>query len=226
MYRRLANQIIGGTSASLVGRPLATNFVVADALAPFAPPALGDKGLCRSKYLEKVDVDADLPNIKDTSDWNSYKKDPIFARLEDDDRVVTLKELDAIYRPHQLEEEPSQAFDSRWQSERHDSYDTHNGDAMDIMNGLENTLRRPSNQSPPDDERALRYRKRDYPSSRGDDRYGRGGKKAFDKRGLRGDSMRGKAASRPFPPPTPQDRYDDDGHGFRSRSRSPRKHDS
>ena len=213
--------------AALVGRPLPTNFVVADALAPFAPPALGDKGLCKSKYMERAETDTELQNVKETSEWNSHKKDPIFASLSDDGRLVPLKEIDAIYRPHQIEQELADFDRIREPDHREDHREDHHArydDHEDVMNSLENALGGREIKSPLNGDRGLRPRKRTHSQSRGDDLYRRESENLSSWRDTTGNSMRGKVPTRPYPPPTPQESYDENGHHLHSRSTSPRRY--
>ena len=217
---------VGCTTATLVGRPLPTNFVVADALAPFAPPALGDNGLCKSKYLDRADDNHEVANVKETNDWNNYKKDPIFACLSDGGKLVSLREIDAMYRPHRIERELSQGLDSDWEPEYRKDHRVYYSDDRDVMNSLENALGASRNQPPADEERKLRPRKRTFSQSREDDLYEREPEDSFTRRGMTGDPMRAKAPVRPCPPPTPQERYEENGHDFRFRSASPRRYDS
>jgi len=223
LRREKANMMVGGSTATLVGRPLPTNFVVADALAPFAPPALGDNGLCRSKYLERPDSNHEVQNVKETSDWNTHKKDPMFASLADDGKLVSFRELDAIYRPHQLEREPSPVLYSRCESGYEEPHRANNGHNKDVMDSLEHALRGRKHQSPPDRGYKLRSTKRTRSLSREDDLYGQEPEDA--RRGSKGDSIRAKPPPRPYPPPTPKEQNDDSGHEFRSRSASPRRQD-
>lgn len=215
--------MLGGSMATLVGRPLPTNFIVADALAPFAPPALGDNGLCRSKYLERPDSTNDVQNIKETSDWNAHKKDPMFATLSDDGKLVSFRQLDAIYRPHQLQREPSPVFNSHSESGYQEPHRVDDGHNKDIMDSLEYALRGRKHQSPPDQEHELRIKRRNRSLSREDDLYWQEPEDA--RSGSKGDLMRAKLPPRPYPPPTPKEQNDDSGHDFRSRSASPRRQD-
>lgn len=215
--------MLGGSMAALVGRPLPTNFIVADALAPFPPPALGDNGLCRSKYLERPDSINEVQNVKETSDWNTHKKDPMFATLSDDGKLVTFRELDALYRPHQLQREPSPVFYSHGESGFREPHRVNNGDNKDVMDSLEHALRGRKHQSPPDREHELRFRKRNRSLSRENDFDGQEPEDA--RRDSKGDTMRAKLPPRPYPPPTPKEQNDDSGREFRSRSASPRRND-
>lgn len=209
--------------ATLVGRPLPTNFIVADALAPFAPPALGDNGLCRSKYLERPESIHEVQNVKETSDWNTHKKDPMFASLSDDGKLVSFRELDAIYRPHQLQREPSPVFNSHSKSGYRDPPRVNNGHNKDVMDSLEHTLRGRKHPSSPDQEHELRSKGRSRPLSREDELHVQEPEDA--RLGFKADLMRAKLLPIPFPPPTPKEQNDDSGHDFRSRSASPRRHD-
>ena len=208
---------------ALVGRPLPTNFVVADALAPFAPPALGDKGLCKSKYVERAKPDTELQNVKETSDWNSHKKDPIFASLSDDSRLVPLKEIDAIYRPHQIKQELADSDHMREPDPREDRR-ARSDDHEDVMNSLENALGGREIESPLNGDRGLRSRKRTHSQSREADLFRRESENLSSWRHTTGNSMRGKVPARPYPPPTPQESYDENGHHWHSRSASPRRY--
>ena len=74
--------ILGATPAVPVANPLPSNFVVADALAPYQPPGPESDGLVMSKYLSLLtSIDR---NFRDTDAWEeSFTKDPAFTELAD-----------------------------------------------------------------------------------------------------------------------------------------------
>ena len=80
IYKMHVLIILGATQAIPVAFPLPSNFVVADALAPYQPPDPESGGLVKSKYTKPADsLDANVRN----SDWweESFAKDPAFTDL-------------------------------------------------------------------------------------------------------------------------------------------------
>ena len=208
----------------LVGRPLPTNFVVADALAPFAPPALGDNGLCKSKY--RNDADVETQNVKETSEWNNHKKDPIFASISDDGKVVSLRALDAIYRPHLIEQVKTPILDISQASVYNKGHHARHVGERDVMNSLEDALHKRHTKYPLNEAHRHSLGKRPRSPSHEDDSYRRELDSRSSWRGVVRDSRRVKAPHRPYPPPTPQEHYEENSQDRRSRSASPRKYDS
>ena len=215
---------VGDTPATLVGRPLPTNFVVADALAPFAPPGLGDNGLCKSKYLDRPDANHNDQNVKDTDEWDNHKKDPIFAMLSDHSKLIPLNDLDAIYRPHQRRQESSQEPDQQEDSRQRDGNHARSTNGTDFVDSSEIELDDGSYKGHSRDGHPLRSRKRSVLQSWREE------SNTYDKEDLPAahkknrDSMHVRSSMRPYPPPTPKERSEDNGHESLSRSTSPKGH--
>lgn len=195
---------------------------MADALAPFAAPAIGDNGLCRSKYPDRPDYNAGNQNIRDTEEWETHRKDPIFEDLPNGGNVILLSVLDLIYRPSRVQEpieesdetdadnnrSPSQADDREQRSPR-DSPRNSERRSPSIEAEIGQTER----------ERSLPYSPQELISEAATENVP-------VSLGLTGLSKPVTLPPRPCPPPTPQDKFGDNKHSSRSRSGSPRRNGS
>ena len=80
--------IPGASQAVPVAFPLPSNFVVADALAPYQPPDAESGGLVKSKYIKSVD--SLNGNIRDSDLWEeALAKDPALIDLTDPPRRLS-----------------------------------------------------------------------------------------------------------------------------------------
>ena len=204
-----------------MGRPLPNNFVVADALAPFAPPALGDNGLCKSKYLDRPDANHSDQNVRDTDDWINHKKDPIFAILSDESELIPLGEFDAIHRPHQSKQEIAPEPNKQLDLGHRDGFHTRSAHGGDVVDSSETDLDDRSFKEDLGDAHKTSRKRSLSQSRRGDSNtYVKEEALAADK--TNHNPMHARLPKRPYPPPTPQERSDDNGHESRSRSTSPK----
>ena len=223
--RSLADLQIGGPKPTLVGRPLPTNFVVADALAPFDAPALGDNGRCKSKYFEKSNSSEEIPNIRDTDDWEKYQKDPIFNDIVSGGNVILLSVLDMIFRPACVQEasEESEAVrpEATDRSPSEPGRKDHSSEEGSC--GLSVNGKRGSAAS--DSEHDVVAEKKSLPSTPHDPASGNATEDIPTSLGDIGTPKPVKVVQRPYPPPTPKDRTGDNGHLSRSRSASPRRYE-
>ena len=224
--RSLADLQIGGSKPTLVGRPLPTNFVVADALAPFDAPALGDNGRCKSKYFESSDVREDNQNIRDTDDWEKYQKDPIFSDIASGGNVILLSVLDMIFRPASVQEagEESEALppEATGRSPSETNPTDHSSDKS--PHGCSVNGRQGSAAS--DREHSAIAEQKSLPNTPHDQASGNATEDVLASLGVTGTPKPVKVVQRPYPPPTPKDRTGDNGQSSRSRSASPRRYES
>ena len=200
--------------------------MVADALAPFDAPALGDNGRCKSKYYEKSDISEENQNIRDTDDWEKYQKDPIFSDIVSGGNVILLSVLDMIFRPACMQEAgdepealPPDAPD-RSPSEAgprdHSSDESPHGRSVDGRRG----------SSASDGEHDVVAGQKSLPSTPHDQASGNATEDVLNSLGVTGTPKPVKVVQRPYPPPTPKDRTGETGHLSRSRSASPRRYES
>ena len=217
----LAKKSIGGPIPTLVGRPLPANFVVADALAPFAAPAIGDNGLCRSKYPDRPDYNAGDQNVRDTDEWENYKKDPVFSDLPSGGNVILLSVLDLIYRPTRVEELTEA-----------DDIDVDNNRSPNRADDIEqqtliDSPRNSERGSPSiDEEKRQTERERSLPYSPQELISETATENVSVSHGPTGHSKPITLPPRPYPPPTPQDKSGDNKRSSRSQSASPRRNGS
>lgn len=104
---------------NLISQPLPGNSIVADALAPFPPPAPQDQGCCKSKYQYDASLEACLKHFKDSKYWNKeHADDVVFSDLPADGKVVPIAEVLSTIRQRHAHPESSDELsrDSRSQS--------------------------------------------------------------------------------------------------------------
>ena len=116
------------------------NFVVADALEPFPPPAPARNGLCQSKHFNQDDSGTQLENIKSKNEWEDLKKDPIFLSLSDEGHVIPIKDIILRYKPQPSEDDDqySAAEDGEVSPRAHSPKVQEHG--QDIMDQLDHSL--------------------------------------------------------------------------------------
>ena len=200
--------------------------MVADALAPFDAPALGDNGRCKSKYFEKSDISEENQNIRDTEDWEKYQKDPIFSDIGSGGNVILLSVLDMIFRPACMQEageesealplEPTDRSPSEADHRDHSSNESPLGCSVNGRQG----------SSASGGEHNVVPEQKSLPSTPHDQASGNATEDVLTSPGVTGTPKSVKIVQRPYPPPTPKDRTGDNGHLSRSRSASPRRYES
>ena len=118
LNKSMSDRNLGEAAIGLVSRALPSNFVVADALYPIAPPAPEDEGRCLSRYFLDVTQDSPLEDIHSSSQWKERLEDPIFQGFNGDDRVVSLPICVARIKERQMPSvEEAQLQKSRSQSQ-------------------------------------------------------------------------------------------------------------
>lgn len=104
---------------NLIGQPLPGNFVVADVLAPFPPPAPHDEGCCKSRYHNDASLDACLETFKSSKYWDKEHADDVaFSDLPADGKIIPVDEILWMVRQRRAHPESSDNTnrDSRSQS--------------------------------------------------------------------------------------------------------------
>lgn len=211
----------GSPPTRLVGRPLPTNFVVADAISPIGPPLQEDEGRCQSKYWGRGTSNHILQNIKDTGYWDDVEKDPIFCSIPDDDHVIPLDMVSSTYRPQQAEgnvqepdpepeiEQPEPTPEPETKGPNNDR------DTPDIMDSLENALNASRHKQP-------NIAKESNNTSEEESEAPKDTEQVLAALGVTGAPKPVRAPARPYPPPShEQGTQASSAHGSRSRSRSP-----
>ena len=217
---------IDGPKPTLVGRPLPTNFVVADALAPFDAPALGDNGRCKSKYFEASDISEENQNIRDTEDWEKYQKDPIFSDIVIGGNVILLSVLDMIFRPVCVQETGEESEALLPEATDRSPSETDHRDRPGDESPHDRSVNARRGSSASDGEHNAGAEQRSLPSTPHDQASGNATEDVLTSLGVTGSPKPVKVIQRPYPPPTPKDRTGDNGHLSRSRSASPRRYES
>ena len=231
------NQVVpsGSPPTHLVGRPLPTNFVVADAISPIGPPSPEDEGRCQSKYWGRGTSTQIFQNIKDTNYWDDIEKDPIFFSIPDDHHVIPLDENLSMYRRHQAEEnireterecerererepepEPEPEVEQLEPTPEPDAQSPNDDrDTPDIMDSLENALNAGRRQH-------LDVAQENKSTSEESSEGPKDTEKVLASLGVTGAPKPIRAPARPYPPPShEQGKQASSGHVSRSRSRSP-----
>ena len=79
---------------NLIGQPLPSNFIVADALAPFPSPAPEDEGRCRSKYQYDPNFNLYYEHFKNSKYWDKdHADDVVYSDLSADGEIVPVDEI-------------------------------------------------------------------------------------------------------------------------------------
>ncbi|KAL8690780.1 MAG: hypothetical protein Q9218_003854 [Villophora microphyllina] len=134
---------IHGAFASLVARPIPSNYIVADALEPFDAPQPESNGHCQSKYTTQ-DVSNTFERIvKETRYWDEMKKDPVFVPPRSTKRVISLDAIMSIYQPSHNDGEPEQVDleEGEWtRDSRTDAWHTGGPAVQDDMDRLKHSL--------------------------------------------------------------------------------------
>ena len=209
----------------MVGRPLPTNFVVADALAPFDPPALGDGGRCRSKYLDRSNANDRSQNIKESGEWENVSKDPIFNEITSGGNVILLSVLDLIYRPNRIQE-PSDNLEEDLPDDDYAPGDTDPKEESNETNSRDSSPRGRRRRSYSGG--AHRAVEGHTPSPRSPNTlpFSIDTEDVVTPPSVDVAAKSMKPISRPYPPPTPQDGTRDPSQFSTSRSASPRRHET
>lgn len=211
----------GSPPTHLVGRPLPTNFVVADAISPIGPPSKGDEGRCQSKYLGHGTAALIFKNIRDTSYWDDVEKDPIFSSIPDDGRVISLDDVLSIHRPHQAEgnaQEPEHEPEVEQLEptpEPENKSPNRDRDTPDIMDSLENALNAGRHKQPDKAEET-------NTTSEENSEAPKDTEQVLAALGVTGAPKPVRAPARPYPPPSHEKGTQASSRHFsKSRSRSP-----
>lgn len=189
-----------GSFASLVDRPLPSNFIVADALEPFDPPQPENDGRCQSKY---VILDASSTfhlRVKDTKHWEDMKNDPVFRPVPKSARVISLQRILSMYRPREQGGEQKQAELEEGEWSQHTDVQVDEG--RDVMDRLEHSLGAGHSMEPP--AAVSRKASWDHVARRKSSTYSRPDRSSEDantSRGIDGPHWPHQNTMRPYPPP-------------------------
>ena len=138
----LTDEIIltGRVSFHLIKRPLPSNFVVADAIAPFEASSVEDLGLCESKYWPKGVLSKLYQHVRDTSDWDDLLNDPIFLSIPDESEIIPIEDLTSLYNQSHCGDGNEQ-LEERVQEVVEEVKSPQDGeDTGDVMDSLEHAL--------------------------------------------------------------------------------------
>lgn len=138
----LLDEIIlaGHASFRLVKRPLPSNFIVADALAPFETSRGEDQGRCESKYWPKGDLGKIYQHVKDSNDWDDVLNDPIFLTIPEESEIVPLGDLTSLYNQTHCDDGNEEAEEQVQEVVEDYKSPQDGGDTGDFMDSLEHAL--------------------------------------------------------------------------------------
>lgn len=144
--------LTGHASFCLVKRPLPSNFIVADAIAPFESSKEEDRGRCESKYWPKGGLGKLYQHVKDSNDWVDVANDPIFLTIPAESEVIRLEDLTSLYNQTRSDdgnedenedgnEDGREEIEERIQEVDEDSKNLQDGEETgDFMDSLEHAL--------------------------------------------------------------------------------------
>ncbi|KAI4165451.1 MAG: hypothetical protein LQ342_000860 [Letrouitia transgressa] len=129
----------GGNFATLIERPLPSNFIVADALEPFPAPPPDRNGFCQSKYFKKDEGDMSVETMIDAKEWEDMRKDPIFNSVSDHGHVICIDDAISKYHSQQPDDDQySVTEDGEVSPLPHPS--GNRGSGWDVVDTLEHSL--------------------------------------------------------------------------------------
>ncbi|KAL8673952.1 MAG: hypothetical protein Q9168_001647 [Polycauliona sp. 1 TL-2023] len=133
-----------GTLANLVDRPLPANFIVADALDPFDPPAPESNGRCQSKYTVIDKLSTFTSCIRETKYWDDIRGDPIFISRPKSSKLIPMERILSLYRKQSGDQgnEPTELEDG--ECSRDTTTTSRHEGGRDLMGSLEDSLASPS----------------------------------------------------------------------------------
>ena len=132
--------LAGRALIRLVGRPLPSNFVVADAISPLEPPRPDDEGHCRSKYWGDGGTDPFFCDIEDLSDWPALSTDPIFWKIPDDGHIIPFVSSTLKPQVNQVDKEARRAEEQSDEEIANFKDIKQKTEASDIMDSLDRAL--------------------------------------------------------------------------------------
>ncbi|KAI4170058.1 MAG: hypothetical protein LQ343_005198 [Gyalolechia ehrenbergii] len=189
--------ITHGSFANLVDRPLPANFVVADALEPFDPPLPENDGRCQSKYVILDASSTFMGSIKETKYWEDFKSDPMFRSIHDSGRMVSLNEIDSLYRhrPANNEWDRTEVEEGEWTQHTVMPHEEN----WNVTDKLEHVLSaKQSMKAPPTVPRTSSW---DHTPRRDHNTYSRAGHSPNDAHGSRGVDGTHRPGRNFIPPP-------------------------
>jgi hypothetical protein len=209
---------------------LSANFVVAEAI-PLLPPEPDNDGCCRSKYTDRGKPDILGQNIKDTSYWEEFSRDPIFSSIGDDGVVVPIDYLKSLYDPGQANRGRSQEPEHNDNNSLQESkFELDGEDVGDVMDSLEHALNagRPKPLQLSSSKSAVAVDQASAPNSGSQIPLARDTEAMLAALGVTGAPKPVRAPARPYPPPSAQEPslQASPNNTSRSRSRSPIIYDS
>lgn len=189
--------ITNDSFASLVDRPLPSNFIVADALEPFDPPQPENDGRCQSKYVRLDASSTFMGSIKETKHWDDFKSDPMFRSIHDSGRTIALGEIDSLYRPRPTSNDWGQTEVEEGEWSQHAA--TPHEENYNVTDQLEHVLstKQPT-KAPISVPRTISW---DHTPRRDHKTFSRAGPLSNDTNGLRGNDGVHKHGRNFIPPP-------------------------
>lgn len=216
----LTDEIIltGRASFHLIKRPLPSNFIVADAIAPFESSSVDDLGRCESKYWATGVLSKLYQHVRDTSDWDDLLNDPIFLSIPDESEFIPVEDLTSLYNQTHCDG-GNEELGERLREVAEDVKSPQDGeDTGDVMDSLEHALSE-GRRKQPDANCTTTNTPKELAKPRTDT------EEVLASLGVTGAPKPVRAPARPYPPPSleQQGRATSD-HRSWSSSRSPSRY--
>ena len=210
--------LAGHASFCLVKRPLPSNFIVADAIAPFESSKGEDRGRCESKYWPKGDLGNLYQHVKDSNDWVDVSDDPIFLMIPEESEIIPVEDLTSIYNQTRSDdgnegtEEHVQEVDEDTRSLQNEE------DTGDFMDSLEHALSEGRRKQPDQNGSIINISKESAESHTNTEEL-------LASLGVTGTPKPVRAPARPYPPPSSEQQGQvPSDHIRRPTSRSPSRY--
>lgn len=195
--KSLQDEVIlaGHASFCLVKRPLPSNFIVADAIAPFESSRGEDQGRCESKYWPKGDLDKLYQHVKDSNDWVDVSNDPIFLTIPEESDSIPLEDLTSLYNQTHSDDGNEETEEQVQESVEDSRSPQDGGDTGDFMDSLEHALSQGRRKQPDQECSTTNIQKESAESHTNTEEI-------LASLGVTGTPKPVRAPARPYPPPS------------------------
>ena len=210
--------LAGHASFCLVKRPLPSNFIVADAIAPFESSREEDQGRCESKYWPKGDLGKLYQHVKDSNDWIDVSNDPIFLTIPEESEIIPVEDLTSLYNQTHSDDGNEESEEQNQEIVGESKSLQDGGDTGDFMDSLEHALSEGRRKQPEQKCITNNIPKESVESHSSTEEL-------LASLGVTGTPKPVRAPARPYPPPPSeqQDQASSD-HIHRASSRSPSRY--
>lgn len=189
------NILAGHASFSLVKRPLPSNFIVADAIAPFETSRGEDQGRCESKYWPKGDLGKLYQHVRESNDWVDVLDDPIFLTIPEESEIIPFEDLTSLYNQTHSDDGNEETEEQLHEVAEDSKSLQDGGDTGDFMDSLEHALSEGRRKQP--DEKCSTTNNPKEPAESHTNT-----EELLASLGVTGTPKPVRAPARPYPPPS------------------------